>query len=42
MRFFYPMVNVNKLSVDEYCELQAEMDYLVKIGVIKLNYENGE
>jgi len=38
MRFFYPNININKLDIDEYSKLQAEMDYLVAIGIVKLDY----
>jgi len=38
MRFFYPNVNIDKLDIDEYSKLQAELDYLVAVGIIKLDY----
>lgn len=36
MRFFYPLVNVDKLTLDEFCQLESEIIYLSEIGVIQL------
>ena len=36
MRFFYPNINVDKLTLDEYCQLESELIYLSEIGIIQV------
>jgi len=41
LRFYYPSIDIDNLTDDEWCKLIAEMDYVLKHNGTLLNKDNG-
>jgi hypothetical protein len=41
LRFYYPQVDIEGLSDDDWCRMVSEMDYVLKHNGTLFNKENG-